>query len=76
KNVTAGANPVGVRRGIEKATEVAVEKLHNMSNEIKSKNDIAQIASISAANPEVGELIADAMEKVGNDGVITVEESR
>ena len=76
KNVTAGANPVGVRRGIEKATEVAVEKLHKMSNEIKSKNDIAQIASISAANPEVGELIADAMEKVGNDGVITVEDSR
>ncbi|AYF92877.1 chaperonin GroEL [Apilactobacillus bombintestini] len=76
KNVTAGANPVGVRRGIEKATEVAVEKLHNMSHEIKNKNDIAQIASISAANPEVGELIADAMEKVGNDGVITVEDSR
>lgn len=76
KNVTAGANPVGVRRGIEKATEVAVEKLHKMSNEIKGKNDIAQIASISAANPEVGELIADAMEKVGNDGVITVEDSR
>ncbi|MCT6822554.1 MAG: chaperonin GroEL [Apilactobacillus sp.] len=76
KNVTAGANPVGVRRGIEKATEVAVEKLHKMSNEIKSKKDIAQIASISAANPEVGELIADAMEKVGNDGVITVEDSR
>lgn len=76
KNVTAGANPVGVRRGIEKATKVAVSKLHQMSHEIKSKKDIAQIASISAANPEVGELIADAMEKVGNDGVITVEDSR
>jgi chaperonin GroEL len=76
KNVTAGANPVGVRRGIEKATKVAVSKLHQMSHEIKSKKDIAQIASISAANPEVGKLIADAMEKVGNDGVITVEDSR
>ncbi len=74
--VNEGMKKVGVRRGIEKATEVAVEKLHKMSNEIKGKNDIAQIASISAANPEVGELIADAMEKVGNDGVITVEDSR
>ncbi|UQS85068.1 chaperonin GroEL [Apilactobacillus apisilvae] len=76
KNVTAGANPVGIRRGIEKATQVAVEKLHKMSHEVKNKNDIEQIASISAANPEVGKLIADAMEKVGNDGVITVEDSR
>ncbi|WP_220751011.1 chaperonin GroEL [Apilactobacillus xinyiensis] len=76
KNVTAGANPVGVRRGIEKATEVAVEALHKMSHDIKTKKDIAQIASISAASKEVGDLIADAMEKVGNDGVITVEDSR
>ncbi|TPR39260.1 chaperonin GroEL [Apilactobacillus micheneri] len=76
KNVTAGANPVGIRRGIEKATKVAVDKLHSMSHEVKNKNDIAQIASISADNPEVGNLIADAMEKVGNDGVITVEDSR
>lgn len=76
KNVTAGANPVGIRRGIEKATEKAVTALHNMSHEVKTKDDIAQIASISSANPEVGKLIADAMEKVGNDGVITIEESR
>ncbi|MBW1605970.1 chaperonin GroEL [Lactobacillus sp. Sy-1] len=76
KNVTAGANPVGVRRGIELATKVAVEALHKMSHEVKNKNDIAQIASISSANKQVGSLIADAMEKVGNDGVITIEDSR
>lgn len=76
KNVTAGANPVGIRRGIEKATKTAVDALHKMSNEVKTKDDIAQIASISSANPEVGKLIADAMEKVGHDGVITIEESR
>ncbi|WP_251547455.1 chaperonin GroEL [Limosilactobacillus caecicola] len=76
KNVTAGANPVGVRRGIEKATKAAVAALHKMSHEVKTKDDIAQIASISAANPEVGKLIADAMEKVGHDGVITIEDSR
>ena len=76
KNVTAGANPVGIRRGIEKATSKAVEALHKMSHEVKTKDDIAQIASISSANPEVGKLIANAMEKVGKDGVITIEESR
>lgn len=76
KNVTAGANPVGIRRGIEKATKAAVEALHKMSHEVATKDDIAQIASISSANEEVGKLIADAMEKVGNDGVITIEESR
>ena len=76
KNVTAGANPVGIRRGIELATKAAVEALHNMSHEVATKDDIAQVASISAANSEVGELIADAMEKVGNDGVITIEESK
>ena len=76
KNVTSGANPVGIRRGIDKATEAAVEALKKMSHDVKTKDDIAQIASISAANPEVGKLIADAMEKVGNDGVITIEDSR
>ncbi len=76
KNVTAGANPVGIRRGIEKATAAAVEGLKKMSHDVKTKDDIAQIASISAANKEVGKLIADAMEKVGNDGVITIEDSR
>ena len=76
KNVTSGANPVGIRRGIDKATKAAVEALKSMSHEVKTKSDIAQIASISAANPEVGTLIADAMEKVGHDGVITIEDSR
>ncbi len=76
KNVTAGANPVGIRRGIEKATKAAVDALHKMSHDVKTKDDIAQIASISSANTEVGQLIADAMEKVGHDGVITIEESR
>ncbi|KRK54784.1 chaperonin GroEL [Lentilactobacillus hilgardii DSM 20176 = ATCC 8290] len=76
KNVTAGANPVGIRRGIETATKTAVDALHKMSHDVKTKDDIAQIASISSANSEVGKLIADAMEKVGHDGVITIEESR
>lgn len=76
KNVTAGANPVGVRRGIELATDAAVKSMHDMSKTVSTKEEIAQIASISAANPEVGELIAEAMEKVGNDGVITIEESK
>ena len=76
KNVTAGANPVGVRRGIELATDAAVKALHEMSKTVSTKEELAQIASISAANPEVGELIAEAMEKVGNDGVITIEESK
>ncbi|MGX7041951.1 chaperonin GroEL [Leuconostoc holzapfelii] len=76
KNVTAGANPVGIRTGIEKATAAAVAKLHDMSHTVNTKDEIAQIASISAANEEVGALIAEAMDKVGNDGVITIEESK
>ena len=76
KNVTAGANPVGVRRGIDKATRAAVEALKKMSHDVKTKDDIAQIASISADNKEVGKLIADAMEKAGTAGVITLEDSR
>ncbi|WP_278391489.1 chaperonin GroEL [Leuconostoc lactis] len=76
KNVTAGANPVGIRTGIERATAAAVAKLHDMSHPVYTKAEIAQIASISAANEEVGALIAEAMEKVGNDGVITIEESK
>lgn len=76
KNVTAGANPVGVRRGIELATDAAVSSLHDMSKTVSTKDEVAQIASISAANEEVGSLIAEAMEKVGNDGVITIEESK
>ena len=76
KNVTAGANPVGIRRGIEKATAAAVEGLHKMAHKVESKSDIAQVASISSASKKVGNLIADAMEKVGNNGVISIEESK
>ena len=76
KNVTAGANPVGIRTGIEKATNAAVDELHKISHKVSGKNDIAQVASVSSASEETGKLIADAMEKVGNDGVITIEESK
>lgn len=76
KNVTAGANPVGIRRGIEIATKAAVAELHKISHEVSSKAEIAQVASVSSASTEVGELIADAMERVGHDGVITIEESK
>ena len=76
KNVTAGANPVGIRRGIELATTAAVEELHRISRPVESKEAIAQVAAISSGSAEVGELIAEAMEKVGNDGVITIEESK
>lgn len=76
KNVTAGASPIGIRKGIDKAVRAAVEELHKISKPVESKQSIAQVAAISAADEEVGELIAEAMEKVGNDGVITVEESR
>ncbi|MGY3723938.1 chaperonin GroEL [Granulicatella balaenopterae] len=76
KNVTAGANPVGIRRGIELATKAAVEELHNISRTVDSKEAIAQVAAISSGSMEVGNLIAEAMEKVGNDGVITIEESK
>lgn len=76
KNVTAGANPVGIRRGIEKATKVAVDALHELSKEVSSKEEIAQVAAISSGDEKVGALIADAMEKVGKDGVITIEESK
>ncbi|MDQ0351820.1 chaperonin GroEL [Alkalibacillus filiformis] len=76
KNVTSGANPVGIRRGIEKATEVATEELRTISNPIEGRESISQVASISSADEEVGSLIAEAMERVGNDGVITIEESK
>ena len=76
KNVTAGANPVGIRTGIDKATKAAVAALHEMSHDVSSKSDISQIAAVSSASEETGELIAEAMEKVGNDGVITIEESK
>ena len=76
KNVAAGANPMVLRRGIEAAVEEAVAALKDMSKEISSKQEIAQVASISATDDKVGALIADAMEKVGNDGVITIEEGK
>jgi chaperonin GroEL len=76
KNVTAGANPMVIRRGMEKAVRAAVEEIKSIAKPIESKAAIAQVASISADNKEVGELIAEAMEKVGKDGVITVEESK
>ena len=76
KNVTAGANPMIVRKGIQKAVDVAVAELLKKSKKVSGKDDIARVASVSAASDEIGELIADAMEKVTADGVITVEESK
>jgi chaperonin GroEL len=76
KNVAAGANPMMVRTGIRKAVDVAVEEIKKISKPINGKEDIARVAAISASDEEIGTLIADAMEKVGNDGVITVEESK
>ena len=76
KNVTAGANPVGIRRGIELATQAAVKGLAEISQTVNSKESIAQVAAVSSGSKEIGELIAEAMEKVGNDGVITIEESK
>ncbi|WP_339322250.1 chaperonin GroEL [Paenibacillus sp. FSL W8-0194] len=76
KNVTAGANPMVVRKGIDKAVKAAVTELKNIATPVNDNQKIAQVAAISAADDEVGKLIAEAMEKVGKDGVITVEESR
>ena len=76
KNVAAGANPMGVKRGIEAAVDTAVASLKALSVPVTNKQDIAQVAAISASDEKIGELISDAMEKVGNDGVITVEESK
>lgn len=76
KNVAAGANPMLIKKGIQKAVDSAVEELKKQSHSIESKEDITQVASISANDEEIGKLIAEAMEKVGKDGVITVEESQ
>ncbi len=76
KNVTAGANPMGIRKGIEKAVQVAVEELKAISKPIEGKDSIAQVATISSGDEEIGKLIAEAMERVGKDGVITTEESK
>lgn len=76
KNLAAGANPIILKKGIDKAVEVAVESVKAISKDIKNKQDIAHVASVSAGDETVGKLISDAMEKVGKDGVITVEESK
>ena len=75
RNVAAGANPMGVKRGIEAAVTAAVASIADMAKEIDEKSEIAQVAAISAADPQIGEVIADAIDKVGKDGVVTVEES-
>ena len=75
RNVAAGASPLGLKRGIEKAVAVAVDSIHAQAKEIDDKSEIAQVASISAADPAIGGVIADAIDKVGKDGVVTVEES-
>ena len=76
RNVAAGANPMSLNRGIEIATEEAVSSLHSIARETETKSQIAQVASISAADTEIGEMISEAIDKVGKDGVITVEESQ
>ncbi|HEY7661220.1 MAG TPA: chaperonin GroEL [Actinomycetota bacterium] len=75
RNVAAGANPMELKRGIERAVELAVESIKNQSKEVETKEEIAHVGAISAADPEIGEQIAEAVDKVGKDGVITVEES-
>lgn len=76
RNVAAGANPLALKRGIDKAVEVVVEEIRKHSKDIEDRHEIARVAAISAADDDIGELIADAMEKVGKDGVITVEEGQ
>ncbi len=76
KNLAAGANPIILRKGMKKATDAAVESIKNMSETLKGKDQIAKVAAISAGDEEVGLMVADAMEKVSNDGVITIEESK
>ncbi len=75
RNVAAGANPMGLKRGIEAAVEAAVAEIHKLSKEIDDKSEIAQVAAISAADTAVGQVLADAIDKVGKDGVVTIEES-
>jgi len=76
RNLAAGANPMILRRGLEKGTEAVIAEIKSMSKPVETREEIAQVASISAADPEIGDLIAEVMEKVGKDGVITVEEGR
>ena len=76
KNLAAGANPIILRKGMKKATEAAVNAIQNMSSNIEGRDQIARVAAISAGDDEVGEMVAEAMEKVSKDGVITIEESK
>ncbi|MBI4300425.1 MAG: chaperonin GroEL, partial [Chloroflexi bacterium] len=76
KNVAAGANPMMLKRGIEKGVAAIIEELRKLATPVTGRQQIAQVASISAADPEIGELIAEVMEKVGKDGVVTVEEGK
>ena len=76
KNLAAGANPIVLRKGMKKATDVAVEAIKEMSSKVTDKQQIARVAAVSSGNDEVGQMVADAMEKVSNDGVITIEESK
>src|SRR5690606_974166 len=76
KNVAAGANPMLLKRGIEMAVDKAVEEIKRLAKPVEGKNQIQQVASISANDPEIGKMVADAMDKVGKDGVITTEESK
>jgi chaperonin GroEL len=75
RNVAAGANPIALKRGIERAVVAAVEAIKNQAKDVETREEIAQVASISAADPQIGEVLADALDKVGKDGVVTVEES-
>ncbi|MBQ7614512.1 MAG: chaperonin GroEL, partial [Butyrivibrio sp.] len=76
KNLAAGANPIVLRKGMKKATDAAVESIGKMATKVKGKEQIMRVAAVSSGDDEVGQMIADAMEKVSNDGVITIEESK
>src|SRR5207342_2853800 len=75
RNVAAGANPMSLKKGIEKAVAAAVESIQDQSKDVDDKSDVANVATISAADPAIGSVIAEAIDKVGKDGVVTVEES-
>ena len=76
KNIAAGANPIVLRKGMKKATDVTVQAIRKMSSKVRGKEQIARVAAVSSSDDEVGEMIADAMEQVSRDGVITIEESK
>ncbi len=76
KNLAAGANPIVLRKGMKKATDAAVASISKMATKVKGKEQIMRVAAVSSGDDEVGQMVADAMEKVSNDGVITIEESK